>query len=333
LTTQVVAAPRTSNSLFVRSFSVVSFFCGCGGLDLGLMGGFRFRRKRLPRLPFKILSAYDHDLKCVDTYKRNIDQHVSQVDLSDYDPRDMPAADVLTGGFPCQDFASCGPRRGLNSDRGRLYRSMIKYMDHHRPSVVVGENVPGLASLHQGKVLNTIVSDMEDCGYKVEVWRLYAPDYGVPQRRTRLFIVGVRDDLEGFPVIPVPRYTQKHRTIKWAINDLSSIDDESIPNQSQYFKASRAKKGNGQGDETSDPNKPSYTVRANAKSRVQFHYELNRRLTVRECARLQTFPDEFVFQYSATTNIMQIGNAVPPLLGYVVAKSLARFLETAHENE
>jgi DNA (cytosine-5)-methyltransferase 1 len=107
---------------------------------------------------------------------------------------------------------------------------------------------------------------------------------------------------------------------------LANVTDESVKNQSQYFKASKAKRGNGQGDEMSNPDKPAYTVRANAKSRVQFHYSLPRRLTVRECARIQTFPDAFIFPHSATTNIMQIGNAVPPILAYRVAKSIHSFL-------
>ena len=107
---------------------------------------------------------------------------------------------------------------------------------------------------------------------------------------------------------------------------MEKIADETIPNQSQYFKASKAKKGNGQGDEVSLPDQPSYTIRANAKSRVQFHYALSRRLTVRECARLQTFPDSFFFPHSATTNVMQIGNAVPPMLGHRVASNIADWL-------
>jgi DNA (cytosine-5)-methyltransferase 1 len=100
-----------------------------------------------------------------------------------------------------------------------------------------------------------------------------------------------------------------------------------VPNQSQYFKASKAKKGNGQGDEKSKTGTPSYTIRANAKSRVQFHYYLDRRLTIRECARLQTFPDNFILPHSATTNIMQIGNAVPPMLAHKVALSISNFLQ------
>ena len=311
--------------------SVVSFFAGCGGLDLGMLGGFAFKSERLEELPFDIRAAYDHDEKCIATYKQNLGEHGEVRDLANADPSDMPPADMLIGGFPCQDFSSCGPKAGLRSTRGRLYQTLVKYMRTHRPKIVLAENVPNLARMGGGAVLETIVADLQDAGYVFEVWNLFAPDYGVPQSRTRLFFVGVRDDIKGFPIRPTPTHVHAHRSIDWAINDLVKITDDSVPNQSQYFKASRAKKGNGQGDETNKAGLPSYTIRANAKSRVQFHYSLERRLTVRECARLQTFPDSFSFPHSATTNIMQVGNAVPPLLAHHVARSIADFLKAKEQ--
>jgi DNA (cytosine-5)-methyltransferase 1 len=320
-------AEKNSAKKAEEAISAVSFFCGCGGLDLGFVGGFGYKGTEFKRNPFNILSAYDFDAKCIETYKKNISPHAEVKDLSDYNPLSVPAADILIGGFPCQDFATCGPRHGLNSDRGRLYTALMKYMDAHKPMLVVGENVPGLANIDNGKALQTIISDLESCGYRFNVWNLYAPDYGIPQSRTRLFIVGVRNDLPGFPEKPTPTHPEMHRSIKWAIEDLESVDDESIPNQSQHFKASKAKKGNGQGDEVSKADQPSYTIRANAKSRVQFHYALQRRLTIRECARLQTFPDNFLFPHSATSNMMQIGNAVPPMLAHTVAVSIAKYLK------
>lgn len=321
---ELVSTPKKKTD---QKFAAVSFFCGCGGLDLGFLGGFQYKDKHFKPNPFKILKAYDFDERCVETYKLNIADHVELKDLSEYSPGAVPAADVLLGGFPCQDFATCGPRRGLDSDRGRLYQALIKYMEVHQPLVVVGENVPGLANIDGGRALSKIIEDLESPGYRFKAWTLYAPDYGVPQSRTRLFIVGVRKDLEGFPQKPSPTHSKNHRSIRWAIEDLECIEDESIPNQSQHFKASKAKRGNGQGDEVSKADQPSYTIRANAKSRVQFHYSLSRRLTIRECARLQTFPDTFAFPHSATTNVMQIGNAVPPMLGHVVAQSIAKYLE------
>lgn len=310
-----------------KNISVVSFFCGCGGLDLGLRGGFIYKNENIKKLPFDILKAYDNDPKCIETYKKNISNSAEVQDLRNFDPSFMPKADLLIGGFPCQDFATCGPRKGLSSDRGKLYLAMIKYMKHHKPMVVIGENVIGLANIEQGEILDIIKNDLEGVGYHVKVWTLFAPDYGVPQRRTRLIIIAVRNDIDGFPADLKKIYSQNsYRTTRWAIEDLKEGNTD-LPNQKQYFKASRAKKGNGQGDEITPADSPAYTIRANAKSRVQFHYELDRRLTVRECARLQTFPDSFVFPFSATTNIMQIGNAVPPLLANKIAKNVYKFME------
>lgn len=314
-----------------KLWSVVSLFSGCGGLDLGFRGGFEYNGLNHKRLPYDILAAYDHDPKCVSTYNLNITDHAQVLDLSDFDPMSLPKGRVVIGGFPCQDFATCGPRRGLGSERGRLYKALIKYAKLHKPIAIIGENVPGLANIANGEALKTIIKEIREIGYRVQVWTMFAPEYGVPQNRTRLFIIGVRNDMAGFPVQPQPTHKNKYRSTKWAIHDLEKIDDDAVPNQSQYFMASKAKKGNGQGDETSRADEPSYTVRANAKSRVQFHYSLDRRLTVRECARLQTFPDDFLFPHSATTNVMQIGNAVPPMLGHIVASAVAEWLAGVEE--
>ena len=314
-----------------KELTVLSMFSGCGGMDLGFRGGFEFRGTSYRKLPFKILAAFDNDKKCIETYNGYFDHDAELLDLGSADLAALPNADVLIGGFPCQDFSSCGPRRGLQSVRGRLYLTLVNYMTIHKPKVVVGENVPHLAYLHDGEVLPIILQDFRDVGYKVDLWTLNAGDYGVPQTRTRLFIVATRNDLPSVPKQPVKPNLQHPISIDWAIGDLANVVDESVPNQSQYFLASRAKNGNGQGDETNTAGNPSYTIRANAKSRVQFHYSLPRRLTIRECARIQTFPDDFIFPHSATANLFQVGNAVPPVLAYYVAKSIKSFLATIND--
>lgn len=317
-----------------RSYSIVSYFCGCGGLDLGFRGDFRYHGKKYAKLPFNILTAYDNEPHCIETYNGFFGDHAKVSDLSVTDVNSVPEADLLIGGFPCQEFSSCGPLGGINSTRGRLYTTLIDYMNKHRPSIVVGENVINLKRMENGKVLEKMTSDLSNAKYEVQVWNMFAPDYGVPQRRTRLFIIGVRKDIfnnYGFPQKPIAMFEDNHRSIEWAIGDLVDITDDSVPNQDQYFGASRAKKGNGQGDESNTKDKPAYTIRANPKSRVQFHYSLNRRLTVRECARIQTFPDNFRFTHAKTRSISQIGNAVPPILAYEVAKSIAIFLNTIKE--
>ncbi len=305
--------------------TVLSFFSGCGGMDLGFLGGFKFLGQLYEALPLRIVHAYDNNEKAVETYKLNIADDASVVDLSTADLTAFPAVDILCGGFPCQDFSSCGHKLGLKGHRGELYTVMRDYMRIHQPKIVVGENVPHLERMHGGEVLRKIQSELEEVGYRFKLWRMCCPDYGLPQSRTRLFFVGVRNDLPGFPEMPTITQILGRVTIDDAINDLVRVEDESVPNQSQYFVATKATAGAGQGDQKSEAGQLAYTVRANSKARVHFHYSLDRRLTVRESARLQSFPDEFVFPHATSANIMEIGNAVPPIIGHHVAKAITDY--------
>ena len=307
---------------------VVSLFSGCGGFDLGLLGGFKYLGEIYDALPFRIDGAYDIDQRAIETYRLNIAADARVADLVDLDPAEIAKCDLLLGGFPCQDFSTSGPKVGLEGKRGRLYRVMASYMKEHQPRVVVAENVIGLARLHEGRILQTILAEFRDAGYRFKVWDLVCPDYGLPQSRRRLFLVGVRDDLDGQPTAPQATHLFSHRSIDDAIEDLKNITDESITNQSQYFVATAATAGGGQGDHISQRGRLAYTVRANAKARIHFHYELERRLTVRECARLQSFPDEFVFPHSAMNNMSQIGNAVPPIVAHQVGTSILKYFSS-----
>lgn len=311
--------------------SVVSFFAGCGGLDLGALGGFEFHGKYYEPQPFNILGAYDNDAKAVEAYKLNIADHAHLADLTQVDMADIPAADILFGGFPCQDFSSCGHKQGFSGPRGLLYQKMVDYMRLYQPKVVVGENVPLLKGMKEGALLDQIVRDLTAVGYTVKYWFLNCPDYGLPASRRRIFIICVRDDLPGFPIAPQASHVMRHVSIDEAIDDLMPISDESVPNQSQYFVATKATAGAGQGDQMSERGKVGYAVRANAKARIHFHYELERRLTVRELARLQSFPDEFIFPFAAGPNVMLIGNAVPPIVGHAVTRSVADYLATLED--
>ena len=312
-----------------RPYRVMSLFSGCGGLDLGFKGGFSVLGKSYASLPFDVVGAYDILQDAVDCYRLNVGGRVEQADLTQMDVGTLPDTDVLIGGFPCQDFSSSGPKTGFDGKRGKLYQVLIRYMEAHRPRVVVGENVIHLARMKEGVVLKTIVRDFEQVGYHFDVWSLYAPDYGVPQSRKRLIFVGVRDDVYGFPVKPVPTNLDAPVTISQALHDLEDVTDERVTNQSQYFVASKATSGGGQGDTVNEADKVALCIRANSRGRIPFHYKLPRRLTVRECARVQTFPDEFVFPYTTQRNLTLIGNAVPPVLAHAVANSVARFLAAA----
>ena len=325
--------PLWSESSLPNSNTVVSLFSGCGGLDLGITGGFEFLDKIYQALPFNIIAALDNSKDAIDTYRLNLSTHARLSDLTEIDIADIPSADILMGGFPCQDFSSSGPKNGFAGKRGQLYQVLTEYMAYHRPKLVVGENVPHLARLKKGVYLSTIIREFEEQGYKFDVWDLYAPDYGLPQSRRRLFIIGVRNDIPGFPQRPAPTHINHYVTISEGLRDLEAITDESVTNQSQYFVATRATAGGGQGDHTNAPDRVAYCIRANARGRIQFHHTLPRRLTVRECARLQSFPDQFVFPFSTQRNLTLIGNAVPPILGHFVGRSISQFMSSVGKGE
>jgi len=312
---------------YITHFTAVSMFSGCGGMDLGFLGNFKVFGKNYKQHPFKIIGAYDNLDDAVKTYRLNIGDEIENTDLAKIKASELPAADVLIGGFPCQDFSSSGTKTGLAGERGQLYTSLVRYMREHRPKVVVGENVPHLGRLAGGTYLKQILEDFEAEGYSFKVWDMHCPSYGLPQSRRRLFLIGVRNDLSGFPSKPIPTHASAYFTIDQALADLENIKDEQVPNQSQFFIATRATSGGGQGDHTNQRGEVAYCIRANSRGRIQFHYELDRRLTVRECARLQSFPDDFVFPFTTQRNLTLIGNAVPPIIGHLVAGSIIKFLQ------
>ena len=170
-----------------EEFSVVSLFSGCGGMDMGFLGGFQYLGTAYRTLPFRIRRAYEIDEDAVVTYRLNLNDDIEVCDLTQVQMGLLPDCDVLLGGFPCQDFSSCGPKTGFEGKRGRLYRVLVEYAQSHRPAMIVAENVPHLAKLQDGRLLNEIVSDFEEAGYDMRVWTLYCPDYGLTQNRTRLF--------------------------------------------------------------------------------------------------------------------------------------------------
>jgi DNA (cytosine-5)-methyltransferase 1 len=307
----------------------VSFFSGCGGLDLGFIGGFEYLNRKFSRTNFDILAAFDSDPDAVHAYQLNLGPHISQADLASAKISEMPTAPVLIGGFPCQEFSQCGPRKGISSERGRLYLAMVEYARLHQPKIIIGENVAGLKYIDSGKALKTIEQDFLNIGYRCRTWEIKANEYGVPQARHRLILAFVRSDLNMDALTAPVAHSIPEISASGAISDLLKPINRKAPNQQQYFKAAKASRGHGQGDEKTPANGPAYTIRANSRSRVQFHYSRPRRLTVRECARLQTFPDNFIFPFKATANMKLIGNAVPPVLGYQIAACVSSFLKKA----
>lgn len=196
---------------FNMSYRVISLFSGCGGLDLGLLGGFSFLGRKYHKNPFKIVWANDINERAAKTWQLNFphsniicgditkllgidDNENSTLSLLE-DKLTFPKADVVTGGFPCQDFSLAGKRGGLNVKRGKLYQSMAKVIELTRPKVFLAENVKGLLSWQNGLAIKTITDDLTNLGYHVEHRLLNTADYGVPQTRERVIIIGIRHDI------------------------------------------------------------------------------------------------------------------------------------------
>jgi DNA (cytosine-5)-methyltransferase 1 len=333
--------------LLGNEFKVCSLFSGCGGLDKGFEGNFTFLNKKYKKLPFKIVFANDIMPEACETLKLNFKTKNIICDdiekIMNKNKNLIPTADVVTGGFPCQDFSLAGKRRGLSSKRGNLYLQMKRVVEYVKPKIFIAENVKGLANLDSA--LDTIINDFSDTNpkYEIDYRLLLASNYGVPQRRERIIIVGVRKDIakKMNPMnkkfkFPFPKYTNskmgnslngtlsKWITSKEAIEDLSN--DTKFDRQNEFSKA----KNYGehlQGNKKIDANKVSPTIRAEHHGNIEFHYKGHRRLTVRECARIQTFPDRFKFSGSMSKAYVQIGNAVPPVLGWHIANSVKNILK------
>lgn len=292
---------------------VVSLFSGCGGLDLGFRGDFSYLGKHYPRLPNQIIWANDNNQAACESYMENIGEHIVCGDLNDRIDSLPDSADIIIGGFPCQDVSINGKQQRENGKRTILYKTMIEVIERLQPTVFVAENVKGLLSSDFGK---QILSDFRIPGYSVSYSLFLASDYGVPQRRTRLIIVGVRGEIPFFH--PPPQTMMAEITCAEAIGDLANQDW--CEEQAHIW--SRAKRSPEQGNRTLKANVPSTTIRAEHHGNVQWHYELPRRISLREQARLQSFPDEFRFSGGMRETERQIGNAVPPVMAWYIAREI-----------
>ena len=324
---------------------VVSLFSGCGGMDVGFTGNFEFLEKKYNYLGFKIVFANDIVQDACDTYEGYFKHKPTCLDIKKYLDGNgvIPDCDVVIGGFPCQDFSLAGKREGFNTERGRLYEQMKRVIVLKRPLIFVAENVKGLTNL--SGALEKIKGDFASIypGYRISDHLLMAADYGVPQTRERVIIVGVRNDCgtDFYPPSPTHAFDESNEDnrkpwvmTKEAIDDLWGTEKEKnhLPNQEQYSQA----KNYGEHLQGNKPIKADYpgpTIRAQHHGNIEFHYNKRRRLTVRECARIQSFPDNFVFKGSGSSAYVQVGNAVPPVLGWHIAKSVRDFIDNERKKE
>ena len=317
-------------------FSVVSLFSGCGGLDLGFEGDFEFLKKKYIANKFKITWANDIDEPSCQSFAKYFKKDIVCGDITQilsgkfngslFDQKLPEKADIVLGGFPCQDFSHAGKRRGFNSKRGVLYQSMMEVIRRTNPVLFLAENVRGLLTMNNGGAISTIKKDFSSLGYDVVHELLLAADYGVPQMRQRVIIVGTKKNtLPSFEKY-YPKKTHSDQnwvSLKQAIGDIENKEEGYLPN---HF-WSKAKKNKGQGNSIVLANNPGPTMRTEHHGNIEYHWNGKRRLSAREAARIQSFPDNYIFYPSTSEAYKQIGNAVPPVMAWHVAHAIESFLD------
>lgn len=318
----------------MKKYSILSLFSGCGGLDLGFLGGFKFLKKEYPKHNFKIKWANDIEKNACETYYKYFNHNIVCGDIRNilknsqlgmFDDPIPDKVDIVLGGFPCQDFSHAGKRKGFNSKRGTLYQSMGEIIKKTKPVLFLAENVKGLLTINNGDAIKIIISDFEKLGYNVSYKLLLTADYKVPQKRERVVIIGTKKDI--LPKFKFPEHISNKGnwiTLEKAIGDLENIKEEKLPNHSW----SKAIKNNGQGNNAVSKDSPGPTMRAEHHGNIEFHWNKKRRLSAREAARIQSFPDDFIFYPSTSSAYKQIGNAVPPVFGWHIAGFIEKFLNS-----
>jgi DNA (cytosine-5)-methyltransferase 1 len=331
----------------------VDLFCGCGGLSTGLLDA-----------GIDVRLGVDLDVPSMATFELNHGGRGSQALQADV--RELrgeklvemaggPIA-LLVGGPPCQPYSVAGKRQGLADRRGDLIFEFVRLLAETKADAFLFENVPNLATFSKGAVLKDLTNAFLEAGYSVSAQILLAAEYGVPQMRKRLFIVGTRD--RGAVSMPPPTtHAPKangllpYVTAAEALDDLPDVmaaEGEQIANHEPTFHSeamldafSRLKPGTRDQKSRHDrlhPDRPGYTLRAgsgNFSPLRPVHHRHDRVLSVRECARLQSFSDDFVWpdEQARLQQYRQVGNAVPPLLAQSVAAHLAKFMKWQLEPE
>jgi DNA (cytosine-5)-methyltransferase 1 len=328
--------------------TAIELFSGCGGLSTGLLdAGYDVRLGVDNDRPSIVAFEYNHAYRG----SRSMVGDVAKVSGKDLlTEAGLESVDLLAGGPPCQPFSVAGKRLGLDDPRGHLIAEFVRLAGELKPRVVLLENVPALQTSHNGDVVRATRAELERLGYVVHWQILNAADWGVPQARKRLILVGIRDiDDFGFP----PRATHSafgdestlpYRTTSSALADLPDVTStlaHAIPNHeptahSPAMLEVLAQLQPGRRDPKSrhdrlHPDRPGYTLRAgsgNYSPMRPIHYEFDRVVSVRESARLQGFSDDFIWPdaLSRLQQYRQVGNAVPPPLAEAVGRHIASLL-------
>lgn len=323
--------------LKLNPIKVASLFAGCGGMDLGVQGGFRFNGKYYSRLNTEIVHASDFDERVVNIYNMNFKHKSSVLDINDLESSDIPKVDLILGGFPCQSFSvvAQNPKRlGYKDSKGRLFFEMKRILEEKKPQAFIAENVKGLLSANKRQAFPLIIEEFEKAGYHVKFCLLNASHYGVPQKRERVFIVGFRSKSK-FEKFEFPKPITKDNPIPLGI----FLDDEV---EEKFFFSQRAVDGMRSTKNSAHMNKgriqstdgPCNTLGAhlakaslNSTDPVLKVGRRYRMFTPREVSRIQSFPENFQLATPKSHNYVALGNAVPPVLMWHVAKSVLKALE------
>lgn len=325
---------------------LISLFSGCGGLDLGF-----------EKAGFDVVWANEYDKEIWETYEKNHPNAIlDRRSITDIPSMDIPECDGIIGGPPCQSWSEAGALRGINDKRGRLFYDFIRLLADKQPLFFLAENVSGMLLGRHSEALSNIKEMFRNAGigYELSFDMLNACDYDVPQDRKRVIFVGIRKDL-GFK-FDFPEPLEKKATLKDAIYDLKDTAVPSVGNNKKnpncnitnheymtggfspiFMSRNRVREWDEQSftiqaggrQAPIHPQAPKMEfIEQNLRRFVPGSEHLYRRLSVRECARIQTFPDDFIFYYnSIAAGYKMIGNAVPVNLAYHLAKSIKQQLK------
>ena len=322
---------------------VISLFSGAGGLDLGF-----------EKAGFEIAMANEYDKTIWATYEKNHKAPLIKGDIRNIKESDFPSdIDGIIGGPPCQSWSEAGSLRGINDSRGQLFFDYIRILKDKKPKFFLAENVSGMLANRHSEAVQNILGMFKECGYDVSVTLVNASDYGVPQDRKRVFYIGFRNDLNVKFQFPSPTTTssESKKTLKEAIWDLHGKEIPALSKNKtngkleilnhEYFIGAYSTIFMSR-NRVRSWNEPAFTVQASGRQ-CQLHPQapkmekvglnkcqfvegkenLYRRLTVRECARVQGFPDDFEFIYTDLDDgYKMVGNAVPVELARIVAEAI-----------
>lgn len=306
---------------------VVSLFSGAGGLDLGFINA-----------GFEVIWANDFDEDACKTYAHNIGKHIIHGNISSIFSDTIPDCDVVIGGFPCQGFSQANLKRSNDDDRNQLYLEFLRIITDKKPKYFVAENVRGILSLDGGNAIKKIIDDFKNAGYRIQYQLFNTADYGVPQTRYRVIIIGIRNDLNHEYIFPTPTHISPSKnnplglkpwvSISEALKDIQDPEEDDYNLKNHVYSQYKVTNRNFTGHRETDPNKPSPTIlaRGNGKGGVCAiqHPKNHRRMSIRESALIQTFPIDFEFFGSMTSCYRQVGNAVPVLFAETIAKNLCQ---------